>query len=438
MSLRYSIQTLGCKVNQIDSAAICDLLESTDYRRVEFGQPADLVVINTCAVTARADRQGRQWVSRARAAFPDATIVVTGCSPETSQAPSAYPDADVVCGNLEKADLLDLIDQVRRFAGRIERIQSPQSDSPVEFGRPRNMPGRTRSFLKVQEGCCFACAYCIVPAARGPSRSLPYPDVEARFGALVKSGYREIVLSGIHLGAWGIELSPRESIVDLVDRLSAAFSDVRIRLSSIEPREIDDRLIALLQDRENLCRHLHIPLQSGSNEILALMNRNYDAQTYADLVERIADRVEGVTIGADLIVGFPQESQAHFEATQLLVARLPLSHFHVFPFSIRPNTKAATMPGHIGADQIKRRAAILRALDREKRTAHYRRFLGQSLDVLCEGQKSDGRYGGMSDNYIPVRFEQTVGEGALVTVEIESITEIAKGPGLLGKVVKSG
>ncbi len=434
MSGRYAIATLGCKVNQADSAVIAADLEEAGYQPVPFGDAADVVVVNTCAVTAKADRDGRKLVARAKAASPDAVIIVTGCSPETSEPATVYADASIVCGNVEKGDILSLLFEHEKRSGRIERIEPIKTFREVLSTRPVKMQGRTRAFCKIQDGCSFSCTYCIVPIARGPSRSVSLDQVVEHYRFLAEAGYGEIVLIGIHLGLWGRDLKPSVPFPTLIQGLVTEYPDVRLRLSSVEPLEVDEDLIALFGKHQNLCRHVHIPLQSGSNEILKRMNRNYDSETFKRNVERLADVDGEMTIGADVIVGFPGETDDHFEQTRSLIDRLPLSHLHVFAYSKRPGTKAATMPDQVPLETIKKRSAVLRDLGTAKRRAHYLQFIGKSLQVLSEGSKPDGFFGGMSDNYIPLRFEKPVPEGKIVEVTIEREIQAGRVPGLFGIV----
>lgn len=435
MSRRFSVSTLGCKVNQIDSAAMESTLESAGFVRVPFGDPADLLVVNTCAVTARADRQGRQLVARARAASPAGVVVVTGCSPKTSQAPAAYPEADIVCGNLEKDRILALLEEFSHAHRRLECIGPIADADRVDSALRAPVADRSRAFLKIQDGCSFACTYCIVPKARGSSRSLPPKQVLAGYAALVDHGFGEIVLSGIHLGAWGRDLSPGQRLSDLVDRLSASHPHVRLRLSSIEPREVDDALLERMARRENICSHLHIPMQSADNDVLAAMNRNYTAEDYGRLLSRIIKTVPDATVGADVIVGFPGESDVQFKRTCRFIEQSPLAHLHVFPFSARPGTPAADLSDRVAGDVIKLRAACLRELDRTKRRAHWERFVGRTLDVLCEGKKAGDFYGGLSDNYLPVFFLQPTAAGKRVTVAIERLAGPEQPAGLIGSIL---
>jgi threonylcarbamoyladenosine tRNA methylthiotransferase MtaB len=433
MNGRFSIATLGCKVNQIDSAAIREILENAGMRKTETGEVSELVVINTCTVTARTDRQVRQLVARSRKDNPEALIVVTGCAPLTGARPEIYEQANLICGNLEKNDLLKLVETVRSTGERMVSVAPMESAGDFFGPDSTEQIGRSRAFCKIQDGCSFACTYCIVPPVRGPSRSLDETQVVQQIERLADAGFREIVLTGIHLGTWGLDLKPKRGFTGLLDRLTREFPKNRFRLSSIEPREIDDELIELMARRDNFCEHLHIPLQSGSDAILSAMNRNYDARFYRERIEKVAREIPDVTLGADVITGFPGESEELFEETVSFIRETPLVHLHVFPFSRRPGTKADRMENQIPGDILKKRAAILRDLGREKRINHYQRFVGRLFPVLSEGEKTDGYCGGTSSNYIPVLFETSVPAGTVAKVRIDRLLDKAT-PVLIGVV----
>lgn len=433
---QYSIFTLGCKVNQVDSAAMDQALQKAGYRKRPFGEPANLVIINTCAVTANADRDGRKLTTRARTTSPEGFIVVTGCSPGHSQPPDAYTHADLVCGNVEKADILSLIEKRITRSRPIEQISSPDQFDDLLSLDPVSMPGRTRAYLKVQDGCDHSCAYCIVPLVRGKSRSVKMEKALEGFKALADQGFKEIVLVGIHLGDWGRDLTPKSRLTDLADALTSACPDVRLRLTSVEPPEVDDDLIDLMAKKANLCRHIHLPVQSGSDAILKAMNREYGAKELMILLEKIISAIPDVTIGTDIIVGFPGETDDDFQKTYELVEKYPLTHLHVFPFSKRPGTLGEKMKNTLDPAVVKKRSAVLRKLGMEKRKEHYKTFIGKTMEVLCEGEKEKGKFGGMSGNYIPVRFDESVKPGRMATVKITDTDFSNKIPALFGKVEK--
>jgi len=431
---KYSLFTLGCKVNQVDSAAMGNSLNNAGYKATPFGKKTDLVIINTCAVTGKSDREGRKIVARARRISPNGFIVVTGCSPGKSQSPEAYPDADLVCGNVEKGHILSLIKTtiVKDHALPSVSISGSLDAGPIL--EPAGMPKRTRAFLKVQDGCDHNCAYCIVPLTRGASRSVSLDDAVSGFLSLAEKGFREIVLVGIHLGDWGLDLPAPLKLADLVDKITSLNDSCRVRLSSIEPPEIDKKIISLVAGRKTLCRHLHIPVQSADDNILKSMNREYDADYLWDIFNGIHGSIPGVTLGTDIIVGFPGETENDFQKTYSFVKGAPLSHLHIFPFSKRPGTACEKMERVVEPAVIKKRAAALRALGMEKKIDHYKKFIGKTLQVICEGKKKNGLHGGMSDNYIPVFFDGHIEAGRLVEVKIEKETVNEQTAALVGKL----
>ena len=437
MSLTFSIATLGCKVNQVDSAVIGRDLEKLGYEPADFGQAVDVTIVNTCAVTVRADKQGRQLVTKARAASPKGLILVTGCSPMTSEnRPDAYLKADIICGNEEKPTIPELLENARKSRKRIIRVETKIRSEKVKSADPVPVPGRTRAFSKVQDGCSFSCAYCIVPAARGPSRSVSRERATRQYGSFVEAGFKEIVLTGIHLGCWGQDLEPTQKLWSLVETLVERYPDSRLRLSSIEPPEVENELVELMNKYSNLCRHLHIPMQSGSDAILAAMNRQYDSDTFTRLVENIRSICPETTIGTDVIVGFPGETDRDHRQTVRLIESLPLSHLHVFPFSARPNTPAANMSNHVDPKTMKQRAAEIRELGLEKKKEHYAKFEGKILEVITEWKFADDSFGGLSDNYIPVFFEQNSAIGTLTDIKIEKSILRDNQPALFGHITK--
>jgi len=265
-------------------------------------------------------------------------------------------------------------------------------------------PGHTRAFLKVQDGCNSFCSYCIIPYARGRSRSLPEEDVMEQICKLSSSGYREIVLTGIHLGHYGHDLSPGTSLLELLKKIEDHNAIERLRISSIEPMEVTDEMIAHIKDSSIICRHLHIPMQSGDNKILNSMKRNYDTDRFRSRIEKIINAIPGMAIGIDVLVGFPGEGEEEFKNTREFIESMPLAYLHVFPYSKRPGTEASTLPDHVQESLKKERGKILRDIGKRKRIEYNRRFIGKELSVLVENTKDreTGSMKGFSDNYIPV------------------------------------
>ncbi|MBU2549886.1 MAG: tRNA (N(6)-L-threonylcarbamoyladenosine(37)-C(2))-methylthiotransferase MtaB [Proteobacteria bacterium] len=402
-----SVQTLGCKVNQFESEAVARHLVRAGYRLVGRGEPADLVVVNTCTVTHRADFESRALVRRAHRLNPAARVIVTGCYAQTRpEELKGLPGVVLVAGQNYKADLTGCLDMTdASHQGRV-LVDPPGADRRIlDLGFPDF--DRTRAFFRIQDGCSARCAYCAVPEARGPSRSLEPKTVAAGLDAYADAGYQEIVLTGIHLGAYGLDLDPRTSLTGLIRGLPPQTGGSRLRLSSIEPNEVTDELVAMLASSPRLCPHLHLPLQSGSDRILARMRRPYTAGLFHRLVEAVKGLRPDLCLGADVLVGFPGEDEEAFGETRALVADLPISYLHVFPYSKRPGTPAAAMPEQVDPMKIKARVAALLETSREKRRAFYDHCLGQVRATLIEStmDRASGLHRGLTDNYIPVLIQ---------------------------------
>jgi len=400
--LKVAIATLGCKVNQYESAGIIEALERQGLDMIPFDQPADYYVINTCTVTGRSDVQSRQLIRRAARTNPRAQIIVTGC-----YAKLAADDIRKMPGVALVTDQKTMIPGAIAAAKPLEGIMLPDADhsSPdLSSLKPVRFHGHTRAFLKIQDGCNSRCRYCIVPFARGPSRSIPEIEVISRIEELRRTGFREIVLAGIHLGAYGTDLFPPTDLVSIVKTVTDHRAVERLRLSSIEPVEITDSLIAIFEHSGILCRHLHIPLQSGDDGILRRMGRPYDSAFFAHLLEKIWRALPDLAVGLDVMVGFPGEDKRAFERTVQFIADLPVAYLHVFPFSERAGTEAAAMSGKVSDADKKDRAERMRDIGKRKRLAYAQRFIGEKMAVLVEGKpdRVTGLWKGFSGNYIPV------------------------------------
>jgi threonylcarbamoyladenosine tRNA methylthiotransferase MtaB len=417
MNPTVSVTTLGCKTNQYESAAMEERLVGAGYEVIPFEEGADLVIVNTCTVTAATDRQSRNLIRRARRLNEAARIVVTGCYAQVAPDQLVnFPGVALVIGNAEKKEFLDLLQDVADTpVVKVSDIR--QEREAVSLGLSR-FAGRSRAFVQIQNGCDAFCTYCIIPHARGRSRSLPPAQALAQVRELVAAGYPEIVLTGIHIGGYGADLSPAGSLRDLVARIETETEVTRLRLGSIEPTEIPLSLVELVAQSSVICPHFHIPLQSGDDEILKRMNRLYDREFFRRMIEGIHSRIPDGAIGLDVIVGFPGETEKHFDNTLRFVEQLPATHLHVFPFSKRPGTPAALMPDQIPAQIAKERAARLRALGEEKTRVFAQRFIGRELDVVVEAGEGAMRKG-LTRHYLTVSFagdEELVGKSARVKV----------------------
>jgi MiaB-like tRNA modifying enzyme len=419
---KIAFHTLGCKVNQVETEQMIEEFTGRGYQIVDFGDPADVYVINTCTVTHISDRKSRAMLRRAYRANPAALVVATGCAAQVDAEHLAQIEGiGLVIGNQHKEYLADIVDGYvqNREAGQkkiwVDPI-CPTALRPILYTRTHE---RTRAFVKIQDGCQSFCSYCIVPLARGPVRSKAPADVMAEIEHLLELGYREIVLTGIHTGFYGIDLSGW-NITRLLENIMARNAgDFRIRLSSIEPLELNKELIALIASERRICRHFHIPLQSGSDRILQSMRRRYDREYYRQLVNHIAELIPGSAFTADVMVGYPTETESDFQNTYDLINDLPFYDLHVFKYSRREGTSAAAMIPQIDADTKQRRSEALLELGRNKKYHFLQSLLGKELKVLVERPISDGLYSGLSDNYVDVHFkapQSLVGQFVNITV----------------------
>ena len=419
--MKFSIKSLGCKINQFDAGALRDRLAEGGLFEAGSGEQADVSVIFTCTVTKKSDYQCRQEIRRLIKDKPEGgTVVVTGCYAQTAADEiKAIPGVDIVVGNDKKDRLPEMLLKAKDVF-----LPSPShgrgAGGEGDFSA-QAIGGRSRAFLKVQEGCESFCSYCIVPYARGKSRSAVQKDVLAQADRLIAQGYHEIVLTGVHMGSYGSDLADNKiKLSGLVKALLERPGLGRLRLSSIEPMEIDEGLFELF-GHEKLCRHFHIPLQSGEAGVLASMGRGYTPGQYFGLADRIYQKVPDACIGADVIVGYPAEDKASFEETYRRIEESPLNHLHVFSYSPRKGTKAYAFGDPVHGDEKKERSLRLRELAGEKNLAFRERFIGHTMTVVAE--EKDGGFSGLTDNYIRVAFE---GKGfplkAPVQVSIMEVT----------------
>ena len=391
--------TLGCKLNAYDTQWYAEQFVARGYREVSFGDRADVTVVNTCTVTGQGDAQSRKALRRAHRISPEGTVVAVGCYAQTDpDALSQMPEVDLVVGTAERVQLLDLINDTcslgRTFVTR-SRTADFQDMDIYNFG------GRARAFVKIQEGCNEFCSFCIIPFARGRSRSRTLQSAVSQVKKLVDAGYREVVLTGVHIGDYGADLAGCE-LLQVLEAMEQIDGLDRFRVSSIETTYVTDEMIDFFAESQKFCRHLHIPLQSGDNGILKAMRRPYTRAQYIALLEKVAKRVPGVGIGGDVMVGFPGESDAAFQDARDLIADHPLTYLHVFPYSPRGKTPAARMANQVDPQVKKQRGAILRELGRQKVAAFQARFLGQTLPVLFENRRNGQCLQGLTDNYIRV------------------------------------
>ncbi len=412
------ITTLGCKVNQFESAAFKTGFEQEGITVVSQNEEADLIVINTCAVTAAAGAQSRQTIRQTLRHNPDAEIIITGCyaelaAHELAEEKELQGRVYSLVGNSKKEGL---VAGALVTLGKCGKLSNGATFPQMNMGSiskareicrlpVKRFGERSRAYLRVQDGCESFCTYCIVPYTRGPSRSLPVKEVIEQAKIFTEEGHKEIVLTGIHLGYYGKDLTGDDSFISLLDKLSLATPQTSYRISSLEPLEINESLLSLMRERKNIQPHLHIPLQSGSNEILARMNRRYTTDQFREVIELCHERLPDAAIGIDILAGFPGETDAHFTTATTFLQSLYCSYLHVFPYSIRPGTVAARFKEQVAKIIKDARVAELRLISDAKRNAFYQSQLQQIRPVLVEGRRdSDGMLKGFTDNYIAVRF----------------------------------
>lgn len=432
--MRIAFTTVGCRLNQFETDALRGKAEAEGFTLVPFAEVADVYVINSCTVTAEADADSRQLVRRAVRRNPAALVAVTGCYAQGSpEAVAAIPGVDLVLGNVEKSALLRHLREGRPTRGPLVRVADMatvrQADGD-EYG-PGVDPDRTRAFLKVQDGCNYRCSFCIVPTVRGPSRSLPAERILGEIRRLAAAGFPEVVLTGIHLGTYGRDLTPRTSLAALCGAIAELPEGPRVRLSSLDPHEVGPDLIRLLATSPRFCRHLHLPLQSGDEGVLTRMRRGHTAAQFRELVMRLTGEIPGFAVTADVMVGFPGEDPAAFRRTYDLLAGLPLAGLHVFRFSPRPGTEAASYPGQPSRAVKAERSRALRALAAEQGRAFRQGFVGQILEVVVlHRDRPDGRLEGLSDNTLTVWFPgEAALQGRLCRVRIRAVAD----QGLVGE-----
>ncbi|WP_138493279.1 tRNA (N(6)-L-threonylcarbamoyladenosine(37)-C(2))-methylthiotransferase MtaB [Paenibacillus pinistramenti] len=401
--------TLGCKVNFYDTEAIWQLFKNEGYEQVDFEQTADVYLINTCTVTNTGDKKSRQIIRRAVRRNPDAIIAVTGCYAQTSPAEIMdIPGVDLVIGTQDRDKILTYVNEIQKDRQPINAVRNIMKTREFEELDVPNFTGHTRAFLKIQEGCNNFCTFCIIPWSRGLSRSRDPKSVIAQARQLVASGYKEIVLTGIHTGGYGDDLDEYK-LADLLWDLDKVEGLERIRISSIEASQIDDRVLEVLKNSSKMCRHFHIPLQAGNDEVLKRMRRKYTIAEFEEKIRKIRAFMPDVAITTDIIVGFPGETDEHYRDGFEAIKRIGFSELHVFPYSKRTGTPAARMEDQVDEEVKNARVHELIDLSEQMQLAYAEKFVGEVLDVIPErdekGQYGPDRTMGMSDNYLQVVFD---------------------------------
>ena len=399
---KVAFYTLGCKLNYSETSTISRMFEDKGYKKVEFNETPDIFIINTCSVTENADKKCHKIVREARQISPDAYIAIMGCYAQLKpQEIAGIPGVDAVLGAAEKFRLVELLD------GFVRKPQTEVFASDIEaankFNTSYSMNDRTRTFLKVQDGCDYSCTFCTIPLARGSSRSDSMANIVRTAEEIGRTDVREIVLTGVNTGDFGLQDGKRvERFVDLITALDDVEGIERFRISSIEPNLLSDDIIEFVAQSKRFVPHFHMPLQSGSNKILKLMRRRYQRELYVERVSKIKELMPHACIGVDVIVGFPGETHEDFLETYHFLNELPVSYLHVFTYSERENTVAATLPGVVPGNQRAERSRMLHTLSDKKRRKFYEENLGREAVALFENDIDDGMMHGFTENYVRV------------------------------------
>lgn len=444
----FHIINFGCRATQADGGEIEREMLARAHQKAESIADAAVVVLNTCTVTAAADRDARQAIRRVQRENPNARIVVTGCYAQRApEEVRQIPGVRLVVGNSHKPQLAQIVDEKLALEASLESIGLTEEAREVSetlsctaevyidaFSRQeRGMfsahaffgaTERTRPSLKIQDGCDANCSFCIIPAVRGRSRSLAPADVRKQVEVLAAAGYKEIVLSGIHLGSYGRDLVERTSFLQLMQSLERVESLRRLRLSSIEPKELDEEIVALVARSRKFAKHFHVPMQSGVDRLLRLMRRPYTSDEYSQRIRLIRGRIPEAAIGADVVTGFPGETEEEHRATLEFIEQSPLTYLHVFSFSPRPGTAAATMQGRIPPAVMKRRSTELRDLGKRKKFKFQQQMVGRVLSVITLDRRDENYTEAMSDNFLEVNIRDAMIEpNQILDVRVEGIEQ---------------
>jgi threonylcarbamoyladenosine tRNA methylthiotransferase MtaB len=399
---RVAFYTLGCKLNFAETSTIARSFTEKGYTKVPFGEHTDVYVINTCSVTDHADRKCRKVVNEGLKISPQAKVVIIGCYAQLKpEEISSIPGVNLVLGANAKFDAVSQLESLGNAAE--SRIVAGSIGEASEFRSSFSMADRTRTFMKVQDGCDYPCTYCTIPLARGKSRSGSIEEILAQAEEIAGTGIKEIVLTGVNIGDFGIQQGIRmEKFSDLVIALDEKINISRIRISSIEPNLLSDEIIDFVAASRRFVPHFHIPLQSGSNTILGLMKRRYRRELYQDRVARIKEKMPDACIGVDVIVGFPGETKERFLETYQFLNELDIQYLHLFPYSERPNTEAILLKGKVPGNETAERMKMLQILSDKKKRAFYESQLGKQAEVLFESSRAGGMMEGFTRNYVKV------------------------------------
>ena len=419
--MRIAIYTLGCKVNQYETQAMEQELTRRGHEIVPFDGAADAYIVNTCSVTAVSDKKSRQMIRRCRKLNEHAVVAACGCYVQTHSDEAAGLGLDLIAGTGDRMAFLDLLEQAAREKEPLTLLDDALRRRAFEVLPAGGMAERTRAMLKVEDGCVNFCTYCIIPYARGPVRSLPKAEAVAQTRRLREEGYRELVITGIEISGWGHDLKNGETPIDLLEAVSEAAGDMRLRLGSLEPRTITEDFCRRAARLPNLCPHFHLSMQSGCDDTLRRMNRKYDTARFYESVSLLRQYFDRPAVTTDLITGFPGETEEEFAQTLAFIEKCGFAAMHIFPYSVRPGTKAAAMPDQCTAAVKEQRAARAAETAERMKQAYLRGCIGQTYPVLFE-QEKNGLYVGHAPNYCQVGVRGEDLHNKVLDVKIEEVT----------------
>ncbi|WPX09981.1 tRNA (N(6)-L-threonylcarbamoyladenosine(37)-C(2))-methylthiotransferase MtaB [Anaerocellum danielii] len=420
--MKIAFYTLGCKVNQYETQAVAELFKENGFEIVDFDSKADVYVINTCTVTNISDRKSRQAIKKAKKLSPQSIVVVMGCYPQVyPKEVEKIEDVDIIIGTKDRQRIVDYVRQYLEDKKKIVAIDGEYKREAFEELKISEFNDRSRAFIKIEEGCDQFCSYCIIPYARGAVRSRSLKSIEEEVRRLVQKGYKEFVMTGINISAYGKDLEGKVTLIDVIEKVNGIEGVKRIRLSSLEPVIMNDEFIERLLGFDKLCHHLHLSLQSGSDKILKLMNRHYTTDQYRSIVERVRQKWDDVAFTTDIIVGFPGETEEDFNDTVKFVQTIGFSRIHVFRFSPKKGTKAYEMSNQVDNKEKERRSKIMKEVAKDLSYQFHRKFVDNTLEVLIEQDSDfDGYYEGYSGNYIRtlIRKSHMIVPGEIYKVKI--------------------
>lgn len=403
MNKSVALYTLGCKLNYSETSTISEEFIRNGYSKKDFSETADVYVINTCTVTENAEKDCRRYVRKALKSNPNAYVIVTGCYAQLrAKEISKIEGVDAVLGSNEKFKIFDLITDFSKSEPSCIHVDPLEDLNAFNSAFSSNSDERTRAFFKIQDGCDYKCSFCTIPLARGNSRSLNPESARFQLSKLVEKGFKEIILTGVNIGDYGKNLDI--NLYDLLQGFLKVEGDFRIRISSIEPNLLTDEIIDLVAENSRICNHFHVPLQSGNDKILRIMQRRYNTSEYQKVIYKAAERIKDVGIGIDVIVGFPGESESDFLSTYNFIKDLPASYLHVFSYSARPDTKAQDYSFKVNPQDKKIRSSKLRILSEKLKSNFYRNMIGKELRVLFEESEKESFLYGFTSNYVKVKY----------------------------------